>query len=565
MDLFSRAVSGESPSSWKTGSNLALAILIGNGATILAAGLLSHSFSFGMQVFALVFCLNAINCTLAYLLLPPFRTSIRSGLLRSGPNRLLLLCLALFASSILVICFSFPALLRFQDVTLQPQHTPLAMISAIFSSLAIVSALRVLKAERIKETRIWMSLLNHLPGLAVALMFFIVYLALGMLLSPPDFNTNNIYFAADSDNWWKMLASDGAPTGGARAVHPFAILLVRLPIRALALLLNGDWRLAGLCVLATAGSLCVFGVWMLVRNTSRGTFFPLAMASIFGASTSHILFSSIMEVYVFSALSVILFYLLLQGKRLLTPALLASGLVTFGLLLTNFVQDLLALTVVRPKAGFILRFVLLVLLLAVPLSLINSALYPGSELFFVPGNLRAEDRFATNISDMSLSEIRSRAFLLVKDMTMFNIIAPPPYISEQVKDSREPFPKFNFFNTSFYKYTWIGAIGLGLWMVILLYAGSRFILKGRSNHTLAFAALLNISFSFILHMNYGFEPFLYSENWTYAIVFLVSLSISDLSETRWLQALLLISLSFLMVNNARFIHSLIQVLAPYFG
>jgi hypothetical protein len=544
---------------------LLLSVIFGNGITYLLASLASQHFSRGLDVFIVAFLSNASFCTSLYLLLPTLRDSFRFGALQGTTNRLLVLILLAFVASIAAIGFSFPSLLNPEVFRLEARHIAPALISAVFSTLTVGSALRLIHVEGVWKTKAWKTLLEYLPGLGIAVLFVFTYFILAVALNPSDFNTNNIFFAADSNNWRVKLATQEGYAASSRAVHPYALLLLRPPIGILAFLLGGGWHYAGLFALALAGGLCVFGVWVLLQKVSPNSYFPVVMAMIFGSSTTQLLFSSVMEIYVFSALSLISLFIVLQRSRPSLPAATASALFTFGLLITNFIQSIIAITIVRPRAALLLKFVTLVLFFAALLGIVSHFLYPGTDLFFVPANLFEEDRFVTDITRMTFTEIRSRIILLIKDFTMFNMLAPEPYQSERTKEGRDPFPKFNFFNPSFYQYPLPGAIALGLWISILLYAGIRFFLQGRANHPLSFAAMGTIIYNFGLHLSYGFEPFLYSANWTYALIILVSYAIAGASHAKWLQALLTVLLILTMINNAGFIYQIIAACVPYFS
>jgi hypothetical protein len=53
------------------------------------------------------------------------------------------------------------------------------------------------------------------------------------------------------------------------------------------------------------------------------------------------------------------------------------------------------------------------------------------------------------------------------------------------------------------------------------------------------ALLMCMLFNVGLHLRYGKELFLYSPNWTYALILLMGLAWQGISQRRWFQAILL--------------------------
>ena len=76
--------------------------------------------------------------------------------------------------------------------------------------------------------------------------------------------------------------------------------------------------------------------------------------------------------------------------------------------------------------------------------------------------------------------------------------------------------------------------------------------------------MLNILFNFILHMNYGDDPMLYSPDWTYAVVFFLGISYESLADKKWFQVVLLIFLAGLLINNLGLFQKILSAILPYF-
>jgi hypothetical protein len=101
-----------------------------------------------------------------------------------------------------------------------------------------------------------------------------------------------------------------------------------------------------------------------------------------------------------------------------------------------------------------------------------------------------------------------------------------------------------------------------VWLLLVAIGGALFLksLFDQDNR-FPFAFIFIVLFSFVLHMRYGRDVFLYSTNWTYAITLFLALAWRELSSKRWFQIPLLAFIGFQMINNARLI--LFMLLSAY--
>jgi hypothetical protein len=74
---------------------------------------------------------------------------------------------------------------------------------------------------------------------------------------------------------------------------------------------------------------------------------------------------------------------------------------------------------------------------------------------------------------------------------------------------------------------------------------------------------LCVLFNFVLHLNYGYEPFLYSPDWAYALIFFVALSLGPLAKNRFFQSGLLVFLILLAYNQFQFFQFIFNTIAPF--
>jgi hypothetical protein len=174
-----------------------------------------------------------------------------------------------------------------------------------------------------------------------------------------------------------------------RSVHPFVLLIIRPLVSLTALLLKGDKLYAAFVLVALTGALCVFLAWYFVKHTTDNSIYALLIASLLGASAAHLVFGSLIETYIFLAAVMLIFLvLLLKDKPMF--ALILTGVLSFGITITNFAQT--AITFVLAKRDFKqwLKYGLIVGILVIPLALLNNVIYSASQpYFFIPSSLTA--------------------------------------------------------------------------------------------------------------------------------------------------------------------------------
>lgn len=405
---------------------------------------------------------------------------------------------------------------------------------------------------------------THLPGLYAAAAIFIGSAVLARGFNPPldGLSLNNTFFASDTYFWQARFGSaEGYPIG--RAVHPLALLFLRGSASALAFLLGGNWRLAALTLVPLAAAACVFLMWIFVLRVSGRPTYALLFSALLGLSAAHLVFGSVTETYIFSALGLLLFFVALLDRERPVRGFLLPGLMTLGITVTNAAQSLVGFAVVRRNVREWLRFVGLLLAAGVALTVFTVIVYPRSMgFFFVPSDLLYESRHASRI------EGGVRAALVAKNLFLYNVAAVSPDVNVVNKDGRAPFPKFNYFQPPFSLREYFNPYGFApfiLWLILLGAAFVNFARRGRSSpwfsFQLTFLAVLGLNF--VMHLLYGFEPFLYTPNWTYALLLFVALSLLDLPKQEWLEWALILLLATLLVNNGLFLRVLGGHLAPF--
>jgi len=408
---------------------------------------------------------------------------------------------------------------------------------------------------------------EHFAGMALALLFSFVYLYIGMRLNLAHVDTVDNYLDADNSSWMHRIADQDGAQLEMRGPHPFAYLIFR-PLGFLLNLFTGDFSLSAILLNAFAGAVCVFLAWFYFKRHTQNRIYSLMMASFLGLSTSHFFFSSVVESYIFSALFLILFFVLLQKNEISLGALVSTSLVIFGITLTNFVQSFIGFFVSRPRVKDVIRFAGLTLSFGILLSLVHAAWYPNSKLFFLPSGASAEEEFAFSVFQEPAWRVMGRVTLLFRTILLYSVAAPRPYVF--TTEVGGTFPRFNFFKIapqifSYSSYSGVGNLLIIAWAILLFSAGLLFVIDliRARKVDVRVSFVLCILFNFVLHFYYGYEPFLYSADWAYALIFFVGVSLAPFARNKILQLGILVFLLGLAVNQAQFFGFIFETIAPF--
>jgi len=453
------------------------------------------------------------------------------------------------AAWLLSLLFPLTALvtgLRNAAIFEAPALVGAAPLPAILAALALTAALVASRrSARLRE---------NLPALALFLSFSTGYFLLASIFNKQELNTNNIYFAADSSSWyWRMAAPFGWDIA-TRAVHPLAHVIFRPLTAALSLLTGGDRFHANLLLLALAGGGCVWLAYQIVRPFAPGTAHAALFASLLGLSTSHLVFASVVESYIFSAFCLLLFLWLLSRKASLLW-LAASGVLTLGITVTNFGQQVLMDLSVQRNLNRLAALIVIVVAAGATANILAHSFYPTTDYFFLPHNMLTEKKYAQTIDARRIS-------LMTEDLLVYNVVAPQPYFHTREQSK----PRFNFLPGSIAQYPWFGWPALGFWLAacaLALFQFARNLRRDTPAGHLSLALLGCLAFNFVLHLNYGVEPFLYSADWTYALVLFVTLNLGAMAKYRWFSPALLALLATVFVNQVWFVYWLAGVVRPF--
>lgn len=473
----------------------------------------------------------------------------------------------------LSVIFAFGFNISFLDLFSLPliDRVSLMFFLSVSLTFVIFSLIKTGRLSRIKEMNFSLglgsSLREYLPGLIISLIFFCVYLYFGlqfMLLA--NAQVDNL-FEADVASWVRRISGSEVSNFVMRGPHPFTYFILR-PFGWILNLFTKDPELSALLLNTLAGSLSIFFAWLFIKRSFSSDIYALLIAGLLGVSASHLFWGSVVETYIFSAMSLILFYLLLETKRSSDLSLILAGILTFGITFTNFIQNGIGFIVKNMRWKEIFRFFAWTISLSIILSFFHAAVYPSSKLFFVFSSARVERKFFNILLNMPEWKALGRTIFLLRTVFLYTTVAPEVYVLREEVGSY--IPEFRFFKVipgtfSYSGYDGLGTVLILIWGIMLLVSGGTFlwnlIYKRKVDMTLAFA--LSILFNIVLHSNYGQELFLYSPDWAYALIFFVAFGLAPYRENRLFQSAFIVFLIGLTINQWNFMKVIITALLTY--
>lgn len=425
---------------------------------------------------------------------------------------------------------------------------------AFFSALASATILFTLAVSVITLLLRRRELLrDNAHGLLLLFLFTTGYFLLAHVFNKLEVNTNNVYFEADNWSWLRRMALEDGKDLGIRAAHPFVHILFR-PLNAiLSTLALGNQYETNLFILSFTGGGCVFLAWQIIKKITTDEINAILFASLLGFSSSHLVFSGVVETYIFSSFFLLLFIWLLLSQK---PAylLLVVGITTFGITITNIIQQGLTIILLGRNLKRTIVLFSFVISIGIGLNILSKFIYPVTEYVFLPENLAGEQEFQKEVT-------LKRAGLMIENLIIYNIAAPEPYTSV-----RNEMIRFNFLNGTISQYKWFGWPALVLWLVVFIMAFFYFLkniwLNLPSVH-LSVAMLACLIFNYILHISYGVEPFLYSPDWTYALVIFTAINLSKYARQNWFNFVVFLLVSSVFVNNMWFLYLVTRKISEY--
>jgi hypothetical protein len=222
----------------------------------------------------------------------------------------------------------------------------------------------------------------------------------------------------------------------------------------------------------------------------------------------------------------ILLLICLRDKKLYTEYWILTGLLTFGVTITNFLQSIICFSIaviglqIKNRFVVILKYILLVISLAFILSLIQYNIFHNSKLFFIPSTVTWELRY-TAIT--IINQLLTTLYELGKHFLIVNFVSPSPFFVTSVPTGLETnLAILGFFKRSL-DYNLLGLAAIVLWLSVFI---SGLLKNLKMIHEIIpffYANFLGVLFNIILHSVYGVhEMFLYTCHFTFLILALAT-------------------------------------------
>ncbi len=368
--------------------------------------------------------------------------------------------------------------------------------------------------------------------------FFMFYFLAGrQMLASPVYERDDVFFRADTERALRDITGTRQMNHGHTTGHPNFVLF-HAPL--------GSWlgsSIKGLSVgmktkeasqrashmlTSSAGALTVVAFYGLLVACGLARSRACLFAAVLGFSAVHVFYAAVPETYIFSALglTVVAWLSLRPGSSSFSWALaavyawsaLTSNVVTIGLwALARFYHP--SWMAWFKKTSLALGAVFLAMLL---LSFAQKAIYPKTNLFFMPHAVAEESGWLTA---ERLSDAAHSSKILSQHLFVSNIVAPEPVAT-----------------TVFAKP--MGSIEQGTWETVapaapLVLLWSAFLVG--SGAALCFrqfyrpgvlVALAVLGFNFAFFFIFGHDRMLYAALWTSMTVFLVAAS-TEFWLQRW--------------------------------
>ncbi len=381
--------------------------------------------------------------------------------------------------------------------------------------------------------------------------FFLVYLGLGLTLharAPRIFLRLDLAFDADVPSRIIELTrpprpgpenpAPGPPIGDTHSrthLHPLFVLLLNPPGLALrslmrALGIERSARLAAILLtsLAAGGSVALF--FTLLRRWVRGGLAAIIWATLFGFSSSQLVFGCLPETFPFSALSLLVVAVVVSDPGRSAAARLAASTACFGMAVTN----LAAVFLVRAESagreswraavGPALRLSLATVVTAAILAgTVQRWIHPRTLPFYLGGGVAAADR-GSFYHPASIREGLERAGDLAAHLLLFDLAAPRLLVQGDATWPTVDFPPLSWGALRAiglaHALGWLGVVSLA----VLGLARGPGPLPVPSR-----ALLLWLALHALLHSVFGTSLFLYSGQWTFGVV-----ALTGLGFDRWM-------------------------------
>lgn len=377
--------------------------------------------------------------------------------------------------------------------------------------------------------------------------FGLVYATLAVWFhqqTPRLFEHLDQLFDADLGLWVIDLARPQGPHTPT-SVHPLFLLF----FKPLGTALRGLLKLAGVglaarlasgLLCAVAGGAAVGAFRVLLHRLGVPAFRARPWTVVFALSATQLVFSSLPESFAFSALSLILVFVLAAGPRPAGPAAVAAGVFSYGITFTN-----LGAVVLARASGFrwpqearrglraVGRHVGLVLLVAAVLAVLQWFVYPRARPFFVPEVPGAAYQKAfIRSADPAFLGFRAGE---VASHLLFIGLASPHVTTRETHTARVV---TDYAPWALARPRVASGLHMALWIGCLVLA-----VRGLRHRSAPLPPLVTalgawLCAQAVLHFIFGTSLFLYSGHWVFALVAFVAAGLEEETAkgARWVAA-----------------------------
>jgi hypothetical protein len=409
------------------------------------------------------------------------------------------------------------------------------------------------------------------------LFFWALYFGWGMVIGEAGgYNYLNALFNADHSRVVGDMTAIAA-YHGRTDVHPLFVLLFN-PLGVLLTKLTGSSLVTAVSVNSLAGALCVVGALAFFRRAGLGPVFAGIFAAILGFSSTHLLFGSTPETWIFAAAGVILLFLLslYRGGRFLF--FVPAGVFAAGMVTTNIAHAVIAFVAGSAKKvgawGIVLRSALFAASVAAAtavLGFVQKLIYPGTTLFFLPGVYKQE--FGTyapivaGIGDLTFADVLSRVGKLVTHLFIYNVVAPGTLV-RWFSAGEYCLPLKPFVDLDVATPGPLGTASAVLW-VVLMAGGVYAAVRNRGTREPVFWGLAaSVFFNFLFFFFYGSAIFIYSISSTFPLIAAVALALRPHSHRgsarfREICGFLVLFLTVEIINNINLLYNTLIAFRGY--
>ena len=399
--------------------------------------------------------------------------------------------------------------------------------------------------------------------------FHILYSSIGLsLASGKAFSADDLVFEIDVNRVVGDITSFSANHYRTK-VHPLYVLMIN-PIGTFVSKIFFSNMTTAILLNSLLGSFGVVLAFMFFYLFGKNYTNSLLLALVFGLSMSQLVFGSVPDTSSLGILSLLTTYILflvsLKRKKIYFSYWVFAGVFSLGVTTTNVVQTMICfivlISVLYSEKNRIVQVLsrtailsVTVIIVTVCLAIIQKLIYPSSNLFYAAGAYNEEFKYA---SLLILKEPVFVISIIAKHFFLVNIVAPLPSVFEM---SNTPISAITF-STS-WQYSFIGWIGVVMWVSVLCSGIIRSITLKRDYFPIFVGVFFCLLFNCILHSYYGIiekskaELFLYTGNVTFLVLmFLSSYSHTKKTSIRVVLGLLLVIVAF---NNMYVLSNILNI------